>query len=75
MISATDIMVLLSVTEQQVVMAIYSGRLPKPNKEGLWEHERVEPFMINWKRQLQNKRKEVSRTIQSGNMSFPKHQR
>ena len=75
MISVTDIMVLLSVNEQQVVMAIYSGRLPKPNKEGLWEHERIEPFMINWKRQLQNKRKEVSRTIQSGNMSFPKHQR
>ena len=75
MINTTDIMVLLSVTEQQVVMAVYSGRLPQPNKEGLWEHEHIEPFMINWKRQLQNKRKEVHNTIERGNMSFPKHQR
>ena len=75
MINANDIMLRLNVTEQQVAIAVYSGRIPKPNEEGCWEHERIEPFMMNWKRQLQNKRKEVSRMIQSGNMSFPKHQR
>lgn len=75
MINATDVMTRLNVTEQQVVMAVYSGRLPRPNEEGCWEHEKIEPFMINWKRRLMNKRKEVSSTISSGNMSFPKHQR
>jgi len=75
MISTTDIMVRLNVTEQQVVMAIYSGRLPKPNNEGCWNEYKIELYLSNWKRELQKKRKEMSSTIQSGNMSFPKHQR
>ena len=75
MINITDIMVLLNVTEQQVAMAIYSGRIPKPNKEGYWIEGEIELYLSNWKRELVKKRKEMSSTIQSGNMSFPKHQR
>lgn len=76
MISASDIMVELDVTEQQVIMAIYSGRIPKPTHiDGTWSDLHIEPFLTQWKERLQSKRDEITSTISSGNMEFPKHQR
>jgi hypothetical protein len=76
MISANTIMAELDVTEQQVVMAIYSGRIPKPTHiDGTWSDLHIEPFLTQWKKTLRSKRDEISSTISSGNMEFPKHQR
>jgi hypothetical protein len=76
MINVYDIMILLGVTEQQVAVAIYSGRIPKPNDEGGWYRQSIQMYLDLWEQSLNKKRKDVSRNIvTSSGMEFPKHSR
>lgn len=51
----------LNITEIQMTMALYSGRLPKPsqfvNAEPAWDADYIEPFVALWERSI-NKRRE-----------------
>jgi hypothetical protein len=77
MINVYDIMILLGVTEQQVAIAIYSGRIPKPNDEGGWTEEHIVPFLNNWEASILKVKgtNRSLRTIESNGMTFPSHQR
>jgi hypothetical protein len=50
----------LNITEIQITMALYSGRLPKPsqflNGEPAWDSEYIEPFVALWERLLIKRR-------------------
>ena len=49
MINVADIIDSLGVTEQQVAMAIYSGRIPKPTEEGNWFENSIQMYLDNWR--------------------------
>jgi hypothetical protein len=50
----------LNITEIQMTMALYSGRLPKPsqfvNGEPAWDADYIEPFVALWERLLIKRR-------------------
>lgn len=52
----------LNVTNMQLEMALYSGRLPKPthsvNEMSAWDDAHIEPFIAFWEQSI-NKRKEL----------------
>ena len=76
MINANDIITRLNVSEQQVIMAIYSGRLPKPNEEGSWNAEYVENYLVAWETSLNKRRKQSKVDIYtSRGLTFSKHTR
>jgi len=80
MISSKEIIDRLAITEQQFVMARYSGRLPSPNEDGLWERSTIEDILNLWEAGLIKKRKELSeslsKNLHSGEkMEFPRHSR
>ena len=60
MITVSMVRKRLSVTEVQMTMALYSGRLPKPlqflNGEPAWDADYIEPFVALWERLLIKRR-------------------
>lgn len=76
MITAKQIIDSLQITEMQLQMAIYSGRIPKPNAEGGWLEEDVVIHLQHWRKQLDRKAGRVTDpNITIGCMTFPKHTR
>lgn len=59
--STRDVMIRLGITQMQLGMALYSGRLPQHDKAGTWDTEIVEPYIANWERQLKASEKERSK--------------
>jgi hypothetical protein len=72
-----DIMMYLGISETQVNMAVYSGRIPPPDEDGNWDVKKIEFYLDNWKRLLDNKRNKEAKTInyEQGSLSFPRHTR
>lgn len=77
MINALDIMLKLNVTEQQVIMAIYSGRLPRPNEDGGWYEQEIQIYLDLWEKGLISKRKQIARntSVSISKFEFPAHTR
>lgn len=78
-ISSKDIIEMLGITEQQFVMARYSGRLPAPDENGEWNHVDIDYILTRWNSMLETKRRLKcydTKNLQSGEkMEFPKHSR
>jgi hypothetical protein len=72
-ITVKDIMKDLQVTDKEVAMAIYSGRIPRPNDEGGWYKQDIVIYLNLWERGLVSKRKQVADRVSK--FSFPSHQR
>ena len=75
-----EIMRYVGVSEEQVNMALYSGRLPSPDKSDEWVFDGVKEILDRWKRSIDNKRErlideQVGNNYQSANMIIPKHTR
>ncbi len=64
----------LQVNEMQLEMAEFSGLIPA-SESGIWKLAHVEPFLLNWEAKLARKRPSYSDSIESGSLTFPKHQR
>lgn len=67
-----DLLNQLNVSPTQLQMAIYSGRLPKPNPEGYWEQD-LTIYINLWKKSLD--KKVTNKNYESGNCVFPRHTR
>jgi hypothetical protein len=72
-----EIMQYLGVSETQVSMAIYSGRIPRPDEDGNWDVKKIEIYLDRWKRLLDNKRNKEAKTInyERGKLEIPRHTR
>lgn len=77
----SDIIDYVGVNEMQVEMAIYSGRLPKPNSESEWNFNDIKQSLDYWKERIDEKNarlrkdKSIGNNYSSGNMVIPKHTR
>lgn len=74
-----EIMLYVGVSEEQVNMALYSGRLPRTDNDE-WNFDEVKETLDRWKQSVDNKRarlidERVGDNYQLGNMIFPKHTR
>jgi hypothetical protein len=49
-------MIRLGINQMQLGMALYSGRLPNHGADATWDKESIEPYLVNWERQLNNKK-------------------
>ena len=56
-VTVSDICLRLNVTTMQVLTAIYSGALPKPNDHNEWDSKHIEPFIKNWQDRIARRRK------------------
>ncbi len=55
-VSTRDVMIRLGINQMQLGMALYSGRLPNHGADATWDKESIEPYLVNWERQLNNKK-------------------
>ncbi len=71
-----DIMLALGVSVDQVLMAVYSGRIPHPDEDGNWSKD-ISFYLDNWKRSLERKRlkEQPTKNYQSGKLEIPRHTR
>jgi hypothetical protein len=51
-VSTRDVMIRLGITQMQLGMALYSGRLPNHAPDATWDKDFIEPYLVNWERQL-----------------------
>jgi hypothetical protein len=54
-VSTRDVMIRLGINQMQLGMALYSGRLPNHAADATWDKESIEPYLVNWERQLKAK--------------------
>jgi hypothetical protein len=58
-VSTRDVMIRLGITQMQLGMALYSGRLPNHAADATWDKEAIEPYLANWERQLKTAKQEI----------------
>ena len=54
-VSTRDVMIRLQISQMQLGMALYSGRLPNHAADATWDKDTIEPYLVNWERQLKAK--------------------